>query len=111
MAVDGLINTSSPNYANCFITVPPGTVLRFTNQAEGSQKRYRIGWAKIDLVPFEEINNHPREYEQYAHAGEVLNRYEFQIAVPEIPGRYRMQIHVDFRSNGSAGYYYIIDVL
>ena len=110
LTADGLINTGDPNYANCFITVPPGTVLRFTNQAEGSQKRYRIGWAEINLVLFEERNNHPRDGEQYAYAGEVLNRYEFQFAAPETPGRYKMQMWVNFRSNGSVSYYYIIDV-
>ena len=108
--MSGIIGTNDPRYAKCFITVPPGTMLRFTNQAEGSQKRYHIGWAKIDLILFEERNNHPRDGEQYAHEGEVLNLYEFQFAAPETPGRYQMMVHVDFQSNGSAGYYYILDV-
>jgi len=103
MAPDGV---DDPQYAEHTITVPAGTMLRFTNQAENGRKRYRMAGARIDIRALENYDDSLVDIREC----EVLNKHEFQYAAPDTPGRYRVWLYVDFRSNGSASYRYFLDV-
>lgn len=114
MGMDGFRIASDefdePYYAYCTITVPPGKSLRFTNQAKTGWKRYRVRRANIGISTLEDYRTQLGYVPPDLHAGKMRNAYEFQFAAPEIPGRYVMWLHVDFRTNGYATYYYFLDV-
>ena len=99
----------NPHYDDRTITAPAGTMLRFTNQAENGRRRYRMGGATIDFLGLEDcLAQHGYGVNDIQEC-EVLNKYEFQYAAPEIPGQYVIWLDVDFRSHGSAHYVIFLD--
>jgi len=89
----------SPYYDYCRITASPGTTLLFSGYSKkGLPFRIRRtpSAAQIGLFTLEEYKSQEGKKHPGTHKGKVLNRHDFQFITPEAPGRYLLQLDIDF---------------
>jgi len=95
------------------ITVPPGAMLRFTNSAPDSKKRYRFRKASptvesklIALKDYTDAIKRPYQETERSSA------YEFDYSAPETSGQYVLWLNVHFARNKRyhVEYFYFLEV-